>query len=148
MQNREHRSLLNIEDIKKIIPHREPFLFLDTVEIIEPGKKGRGTFKARKEMEVFKGHFPGNPVLPGVIMVEAAAQVGACILLMLEEFRGKTAYFAGIEDFKFKRMVKPDEVIDIEVEMISMRRSFGKGRVSGKVGEDLAFEGILSFFVA
>lgn len=148
MRNREHRSLLSLNEIKKIIPHREPFLFLDAVEIIEPGRKGKGYFTARKEMELFKGHFPGNPVLPGVIMVEAAAQVGACVLLALDEFKGKTAYFAGIEDFKFKRIVRPDEVLEIDVEIANMRRNFGKGRVHGKVNEELAFEGTLSFFIA
>lgn len=139
---------MNREEIKKIIPHREPFIFIDEASIIVPGEKAVGRFEAKKEYSFFEGHFPGNPVLPGVIMVEASAQLGACLLLSLEENRGKTAYFAGIEEFKFKRIVRPGEVLEIEVELISRRGKFGKGKVRGRVGNDLAFEGVLTFFVA
>jgi 3-hydroxyacyl-[acyl-carrier-protein] dehydratase len=135
------------EEIKQILPHREPFLFLDEIEEIVPGKTAKGYFIADERFDFFRGHFPGNPVLPGVIMVEASAQLGACAVLMLEEFKGKTAYFAGIEEFKFKRIVRPGEKLQISVELLSLRRNYGKGKVSGSVSGEAAFEGIISFVV-
>ncbi len=138
---------LKKEDIKRILPHREPFLFVDEIYELTPGEYARGKFTPDETYDFFRGHFPGNPVLPGVIMVEASAQVGACAVLSVEEYRGKTAYFASIEEFKFKRVIKPGETIDIHVEMLSFRRNFGKGKVSGYCGTELAFEGIISFFV-
>ncbi|MCX7832561.1 MAG: 3-hydroxyacyl-ACP dehydratase FabZ [Actinobacteria bacterium] len=141
------KDYLNKQDILRIIPHRPPFLFVDEVRIIEPGRSAIGKFTAYDSYEFFKGHFPQNPVLPGVIMVEASAQVGACLLLSMKEFEGKIAYFAGIDSFKFKRIVRPNETVEIEIELISVRGRFGKGNVRGRVNEEIAFEGIISFFV-
>lgn len=138
---------LTAEDIKKIIPHREPFLFVDEVVVYEEGKKGKGFFYVKPELYFFKGHFPGKPVLPGVIMVEAAAQVGACLLLRLDEFIGKIPFFAGIENVKFRRVVEPGETLEIEVELTAKRGSYGKASICGKVGSEIAFEGTISFFV-
>lgn len=139
---------LGREEIKSILPHREPFLFLDEVELDDSLSTARGSFVAEEGYEFFKGHFPGNPVLPGVIMVEAAAQTGACAILARQEFQGKTAYFAAIEEFKFKRIVRPGETLKIEVKLTAFRGKFGRGRAKGYVGSEVAFEGILSFYIA
>jgi len=139
---------LGKEEIKSILPHREPFLFVDEVELDDDLSTIRGYFVADENYEFFKGHFPGNPVLPGVIMVEAAAQTGACAILTKPEFRGKTAYFAAIEEFKFKRIVRPGETLEIEVELTALKGRFGRGKVRGYVGKEIAFEGILTFFIA
>jgi 3-hydroxyacyl-[acyl-carrier-protein] dehydratase len=134
-------------EIKAVLPHREPFLFLDEVEISEDYMTAIGYFTSDESYDFFKGHFPGNPVLPGVIMVEAAAQTGACAILIRPEYSGKTAYFAAIEEFKFKRVVRPNETLKIEVELTAIRGRFGKGKTRGYVGDELAFEGSLSFYI-
>ena len=126
------------EDIEKIIPHREPFLLIDKIIDIEPGKKVKGVKYVRQEEYYFKGHFPSNPIMPGVLIVEAVAQAGAVALLMLPENKGKLVLFAGIDKARFKKIVRPGDELMIEVVMEDFRRNIGKARGRVMVGDDVA----------
>lgn len=126
------------EDIEKIIPHREPFLLIDKIIDIEPGKKVKGVKYVRQEEYYFKGHFPSNPIMPGVLIVEAVAQAGAVALLTLPENKGKLVLFAGIDKARFKKIVRPGDELMIEVEMEDFRRNIGKARGRVMVGDDVA----------
>ena len=126
------------EDIEKIIPHREPFLLIDKIIDIEPGKKVKGVKYVRQEEYYFKGHFPSNPIMPGVLIVEAVAQAGAVALLTLPENKGKLVLFAGIDKARFKKIVRPGDELMIEVEMEEFRRNIGKARGRVMVGDDVA----------
>lgn len=140
--------MITREEIKKVLPHREPFLFLDEVTEFRKGEWGRGKFIVHEELDFFRGHFPGNPVLPGVIMVEAAAQLGAFLLLSQDEYSGKIVYFAGIENVKFRRVVRPGEVLELEVRLERTRGRFGKGFATGSVNGTTCFEGGLKFAIS
>jgi 3-hydroxyacyl-[acyl-carrier-protein] dehydratase len=137
---------LGREAIEAIIPHRYPFLLLDEVLELVPGAR----VSARKTVtdEDCAGHFPGNPIMPGVKMVEALAQCGAVAVLSQPENKGKIALFAGIEDIRFKRIVRPGEVLDLECEVEAVRGPVGKGKVRASVGGALAVRGTLTFAVA
>ena len=137
---------LNRAAIEKIIPHRAPFLLVDEVLELVPGER----VVARKTVteEDCAGHFPGNPVMPGVKMVEALAQCGAVAVLSQPENRGRLVLFAGIDDVRFKRIVRPGEVIDLECEVEAVRGPLGRGTVRATVGGELAVRGTLTFAVA
>ena len=107
--------MLDITEIKKIIPHRYPMLLIDRVEELIPGEKAVAKRNVTINEELFNGHFPGNPVMPGVLIVEALAQTGAVALLSLPEFKGKTAYFGGIKSAKFRKVVRPGDSLRLEV---------------------------------
>ena len=126
------------KDIEKIIPHRDPFLLIDEVLEIEPGKRIKGIKHVREEEYYFQGHFPGNPIMPGVLQVETIAQAGAVVVLILPENKGKLVLFAGIDKARFKRMVKPGDELIIEVEIESFRRNIGKGKGRATVDGELA----------
>ncbi len=126
------------EDIEKIIPHREPFLLIDKIIEIEPGRRAKGIKYVRQEEYYFKGHFPSNPIMPGVLIVEAIAQTGAIAVLMLPENKGKLVLFAGIDKARFKRIVRPGDELVIEVEMEDFRRNVGKAKGRAMVGDDIA----------
>ena len=98
----------------EILPHRHPFLLIDTIEELEPGVRAVGRKNVTFNEPYFAGHFPGNPVMPGVLILEALAQTGAVAILSLPENRGKTAYFAGIDKAKFKQMVRPGDTLELE----------------------------------
>ena len=133
------------EQIEEIIPHRDPFLFLDEVLELEPGKR----VVARKTVteEDCAGHFPGNPIMPGVKMVEALAQCGAVAVLSQEANRGKLALFAGIDDVRFKRVVRPGDVLTLECQVETVRGPIGRGKVRATVDGELAVRGTLTFAV-
>jgi 3-hydroxyacyl-[acyl-carrier-protein] dehydratase len=137
---------LGREEIEQIIPHRPPFLLLDEVVELVPGE--RVAAKRTVTEEDCAGHFPGCPIMPGVKMVEALAQCGAVAVLSQPENEGRLALFGGIDDIRFKRLVKPGETLDLLCEVVSVRGPVGKGKVKATVGGELAVRGTLTFAVA
>ena len=129
--------------IETILPHRPPFLLLDEVDVLEPGV--RVVARKRVTEEDCAGHFPGNPIMPGVKMVEALAQCGAVAVLSQPDNEGRLALFGGIDDVRFKRLVKPGETLDLLCEVVSVRGPVGKGKVRASVGSELAVRGTLTF---
>jgi len=136
---------MNQEDVKKIIPHRDPFLFIDEMLELEPGIRGVAKKYVTGEEYFFKGHFPGNPVMPGVLIVEACAQVGAVVALSLEQFKGLTPLFAGIDNVKFKKMVKPGDTLILECEIKRVIRTAGIGEIKATVNGEIACFGTIKF---
>ena len=131
--------------IEEILPHRDPFLLLDEVLELEPG--ARVVARKRVREEDCAGHFPGNPIMPGVKMVEALAQAGAVAVLAEEEHRGKLALFAGIDDVRFKRVVRPGDELTLECELEQVRGPIGRGKARATVNGKLAVRGTLTFAV-
>jgi len=136
---------LGKSEIEAILPHRDPFLLLDEVVELEPGAR----VVARKTVTEADcaGHFPGNPIMPGVKMVEALAQAGAVAVLSEEENRGRLALFAGIDDVRFKRIVRPGDVLVLECDLETVRGPIGKGKARATVDGELAVRGTLTFAV-
>ena len=130
--------LMNKEDIKKIIPHREPFLLVDEVLELEPGKSITAVKHVSPDEYYFQGHFPQEPVMPGVLIVETLAQAGAIAVLSMEDHKGKTAYFGGIKEAKFKRKVVPGDDLILKVTMDKLRSRAGTGSCEADVGDELA----------
>ena len=133
--------------IESILPHRAPFLLLDEVTELEPGKRVVASRRVNEDDWWFAGHFPGRPVMPGVLIVEAMAQAGAVAVLIEEANRGKIAFFAGIDDCRFKRIVEPGDVLTLTCEIDTVRGPIGRGKAQAHVGEALAARGTLTFAV-
>lgn len=140
-------TIVNIEEIMDIIPHRNPFLFVDKVEILEEGVKAIGYKNVTMNEYFFQGHFPGKPVFPGVILIETMAQVGSVILLSKDELKGRIPFFAGINKFRFKRVVKPGDTLRMEVEITKLRGTIGIGQGVAYVGDEVAAEGEFMFAI-
>ncbi len=138
---------LDEEEIKEIIPHRPPFLFVKEIRELEPGKRVVGLLPVSKNEWILKGHFPSYPIVPGVIIVEALAQAGAVALLSMPEFKGKIPFFAGLEKVRFRKPVFPEDVIELEVKMEQMRGNIGKARGTARVGGEVVTTAILTFAV-
>jgi 3-hydroxyacyl-[acyl-carrier-protein] dehydratase len=134
-------------EIERILPHREPFLLIDEVLELEPGRRVVARREIRADDPWFAGHFPGRPVMPGVLIVEAMAQTGAVAVLAEEENRGKIAFFAGIDDCRFKRVVEPGDTLVLTCEIDQVRGPVGRGKATAHVGEQLAARGTLTFAV-
>lgn len=143
----ENTISLNIKEIQEIIPHRYPFLFVDSIESLEPLKRAVGYKSVTMNEYFFQGHFPQEPVLPGVIIIEALAQVGAIALLYDEKFRGKIAYFGGIKNARFREKVVPGDRLRLEVEIIKMKGPMGIGQATAKVGDKVVCQAELTFAV-
>ena len=139
--------MLQSEDIQKIIPHRYPFLLVDRIIELEEGKRAVGIKNVSSNEPFFQGHFPGHPIMPGVLIMEALAQVGAVVILKMPEYAGHLALFAGLDDVKFKRQVIPGDQLRLEVELIKFRKTFGVAQGKAYVGETLVTEGTLKFFL-
>ena len=139
--------MLNKEEIKEIIPQREPFLMIDEVESFEPGQSAVAYKNVNKEEYYFKGHFPGNPIMPGVLMVEALAQTGAVAILSMEENKGKNALFGGIDKLKFKKQVVPGDRLKLEVKIIKQKGPVGIGEAIATVNGKVAVKGELTFAI-
>ncbi|WP_129599749.1 3-hydroxyacyl-ACP dehydratase FabZ [Anaerophilus nitritogenes] len=139
--------MLNNIEIQNIIPHRYPFLLVDKIVEMEPGQRAVGIKNVTINEPFFQGHFPGNPIMPGVLIVEAMAQVGAVSVLSMEENKGKLAVFTGIDDAKFRRQVIPGDTLKIKVNMVSLRRGMGKGEAVAYVGDEIAAKATIKFAV-
>jgi 3-hydroxyacyl-[acyl-carrier-protein] dehydratase len=134
-------------EIEQIIPHREPFLLIDEVVDLAPGVAAAARKHVRGDEWYFAGHFPGRPVMPGVLIVEALAQTGAVAVLSEEENRGRLALFAGIDGCRFKRIVEPGDTLDLRCELEKVRGPIGRGAAEAHVGGELACRATLTFAV-
>ena len=141
------KPLLNIKEIMEILPHRSPFLLIDRIEELEPGKRAVGTKCVTYSEPFFSGHFPDEPVMPGALIIEALAQVGAVIVLSSEEERGKIAYFGGIKNAKFKNKVVPGDVLRLEVELIKRKGPIGSAAAKAYNGDTLCAEAEIIFAI-
>lgn len=139
--------MLDIKEIMDIIPHRQPFLLLDRIEELEAGKRGIGRKCVTYNEPFFGGHFPGEPVMPGVLIIEALAQVGAVVILSVPENKGKTAYFGGIQSARFKKKVVPGDVLTLEVEMTKQKGPIGMGTAKAYVDGKIAVIAELTFAI-
>lgn len=139
--------MLNVKEICEIIPQRAPFLMIDRVEELEEGKHAVAYKNVCINEWYFGGHFPGNPIMPGVLITEALAQTGAVAILSLEENKGKNALFAGIDKMKFKQMVVPGEVLRLEVNVIKCKGPIGVGEAIATVDGKVVAKGELTFAV-
>nr|PZN70570.1 MAG: 3-hydroxyacyl-[acyl-carrier-protein] dehydratase FabZ [Bacillota bacterium] len=136
---------MDVRQIMEIIPHRHPFLLIDRVLELEPGRRVVAVKNVSVNEPVFQGHYPGNPIFPGVLILEAMAQAGAVAVLSQPEFAGKVPLFAGIDDARFRRPVLPGDQLRLEVELVAMRRGLGVGKGAAYVGDELKAEATLKF---
>ena len=141
------KAPLGRAEIEQILPHREPFLLLDEVLELDPGARVVARKTVREDEWYLAGHFPGRPIMPGVLMVEALAQAGAVAVLSEEQNRGKLALFAGIDDVRFKRIVEPGDELTLTCELETVRGPIGRGKARATVGDQLAVRGTLTFAV-
>lgn len=135
-------------EIRELIPHRYPFLLVDKIEELEPGVRAVGIKNVTQNEPFFQGHFPDYPVMPGVLIVEAMAQVGAVGVMVKEEYRNKLALFAGIDNVRFRRQVIPGDVLTMEVEIERLRGRIGRGKGLATVDGEKACEADLMFAFA
>lgn len=140
-------AVLDTKAIMEIIPHRQPFLLIDTIEELEPGVKAVGKKCVSFNEPYFAGHFPGNPVMPGVLIIEALAQVGAVAILGQEQWKGKTAYFVGINNAKFRQKVLPGDVLMLETTIVKQKGSIGVGEAVATVNGKVAAKAELTFAI-
>ena len=148
MRKGENMSVLTTKQIMEIIPHRQPFLLIDTIEELEPGVRAVAKKCVSYNEPFFGGHFPAEPVMPGVLLIEALAQAGAAAILCQDENRGKTAYFAGINAAKFKQKVVPGDVLYLETEIIKQKGPVGVGRAIAKVEDKIVCTAELTFAIS
>lgn len=146
-RKRDIMAIYTAKEIMEIIPHRHPFMLIDTIEELEPGVRALGKKCVSFNEPYFAGHFPGNPVMPGVLIMEALAQVGAVAILDLPENKGKTAYFAGIDNAKFKQMVLPGDVLMLETTIIKKKGPIGVGEAVATVDGKVVAKAQLTFAI-
>lgn len=140
-------SVYTTKQIMEIIPHRQPFLLIDTIEELEEGVRAVGKKCVTYNEPFFAGHFPQEPVMPGVLIIEALAQTGAVALLSQPEFKGKTAYFGGISSAKFKRKVVPGDVLMLETQIVKVKGPIGVGKAVATVDGEVAAMAELTFAI-
>lgn len=140
-------EIMKVNEIMKCIPHRYPFLLVDRVLELELGKRGVGIKNVTINEPFFQGHFPGTPVMPGVLIIEALAQLGAVIVLGMPENKGKLAFLTGVDNVRFRRQVIPGDQLCLEVEMTRMRGPIGKGKGRALVDGEVAAEGEIMFYL-
>ena len=136
---------LDIEAIKQILPHRYPFLLVDRILALEPGKRAVGLKNVTVNEPFFQGHFPQRAIMPGVMIVEVMAQVGGVMILSVEEHRGKLAYIGTVDNAKFRRPVVPGDTLEVEVELLRLRGNMGKVKCVARVGGEEAAEAEIMF---
>ncbi len=138
---------MNIKEIMEIIPHRYPFLLIDKIVEIEEGKKIVAIKNVTMNEQFFQGHFPVEPVMPGVLIIEAMAQAGACAILSLDEYKGKIAYFGAINNAKFRDKVVPGDTLRLEVELLKLKKVAGIGKGIAYVGDKKVAEAEFTFMI-
>ncbi len=143
----EEKKSMDIKEIMNTIPHRQPFLLIDRVEEIVEGESVTAIKNVSYNEPFFAGHFPGEPVMPGVLIVEAMAQAGAVAILSMDEFKGKIAYFGGIKNAKFKQKVVPGDVLRLEVKIEKLKRNAGIGQGIAYVGDKVAAQAEIIFMI-
>lgn len=139
--------MLDATEIQKIIPHRYPMLLIDRVDELVPGEKAAAVRNVTINEEVFNGHFPDNPVLPGALIIESLAQTGAVALLSHPDFKGKTAYFGGIQSAEFRKVVRPGDVMKLEVVLEKIRHNIGVGEGIATVDGERVCNAELTFMI-
>lgn len=139
--------MLNIKEIQNIIPHRYPFLLVDKIIEIDEGKKAVGIKNVTMNEPFFQGHFPGNPIMPGVLITEALAQVGAVAVLSIPENKGKLGVFTGIDGFRFRKQVVPGDVLTLTAELTTFKRGIGKANAVATVNGEVAASGEIMFAI-
>ncbi|MGG1519809.1 3-hydroxyacyl-ACP dehydratase FabZ [Paenibacillus oryzisoli] len=140
--------MLDINQIQEIIPHRPPFLLVDRILEVEEGVRAVGIKNVTMNEEFFKGHFPGYPVMPGVLILEALAQVGAVAVLSMPEYRGKIGLFAGVDGVRWRQQVVPGDTLTLEMTITRAKGTIVKGNAVAKVGDKVVVEGELMFALA
>lgn len=138
---------LDIKEIMEILPHRPPFLLVDRIVECEPGKSAKGIKCVSMNEPFFTGHFPGQPIMPGVLILEALAQTGAVAALSLPENRGKLAVFGGVKNCRFKKPVTPGDVLELSCELVEQRGPIGYGKAVARVGGKIAAQAELTFVI-
>ena len=139
---------LGIKEIEAILPHRHPFLLIDRIDELEPGMRAVGIKAVTFHEEFFAGHFPGEPVMPGVLILEALAQVGAVAILSVEGNKGKTAFFGGVDNVRFRRKVVPGDVLTLTCEIIRTRGNVGVGTALASVNGERAVTAEITFVIS
>ena len=139
--------MLNTKQIMEILPHRAPFLLVDRIDELEPGNRAVGVKAGTYNEPYFAGHFPQEPVMPGVLICEALAQVGAVALLSQEEYKGKLVFFGGINKARFRQKVVPGDVLRLETELVKIKGPVGVGRATAWLGDKVCTEAELTFMI-
>ena len=139
---------LGIKEIEAILPHRHPFLLIDRIDELDPGMRAVGIKAVTFHEEFFAGHFPGEPVMPGVLILEALAQVGAVAILSVEGNKGKTAFFGGVDNVRFRRKVVPGDVLTLTCEIIRTRGNVGVGTALASVNGERAVTAEMTFVIS
>ncbi len=141
-------TIIDVNRIREIIPHRYPFLLVDRITYLDPGIKAIGYKNITSNEPFFQGHFPGNPIMPGVLIIEALAQLGCVAMLIKEEYKGMIGLFAGIDGVRFKKPVIPGDKLILQVELLKLKGPIGKFKAEARVDDQLAAEAEVLFAIA